>query len=91
MLKKLSQAPSPFKTLAVVCLSYFLFAMQQPTRCQTESKHGMAVSPLLLLLKHVQVILDDDSFAGETMKCMNQMFSQRLKTIAWQQMGAGKH
>lgn len=51
----------------------------------------MAVSPLLLLLKHVQVILDDDSFAGETMKRMNQMFSQRLKTIAWQQMGAGKH
>jgi len=51
----------------------------------------MECQSLLHLLQHMQVILDDDSFAGETMNCMNQMFSQQLKTIAWQQMGVGKH
>lgn len=35
MLKKLSQASSPFRIVAVVYLSYFSFAMQQPKRCQT--------------------------------------------------------
>lgn len=51
----------------------------------------MAVCPALLLLEHIQLILDDDSSAGETMNWMNQTFSQQLKTIAWQPRGAGKH
>jgi len=56
-----------------------------------ESEQGTAGFPLLLLLEHMQVILDNDSFAGETMNYMNQTFSQQLRTTAWQRRGAGKH
>lgn len=67
------------------CLS-FLFLIchavsYEASNC--ESEHGMSAFSFLHLLQQMQVILDDDSFAGETMNCMNQMFSQRLKTIAW--------
>lgn len=68
------------------CLSFFFLICYaiayKASNC--EGEQGMAVFPLLLLLMHMQVILDDDSFAGETMNCMNQTFSQQLKTIAWQ-------
>lgn len=70
---------------------YSSFAGQLPTRLQTESEQGMPGFPSVPLLQNMQVILDDDSFEVETMNCVNQTFSQRLKTGAWQKRGAGKH
>lgn len=57
----------------------------------SENEQAMAAFPSLLLIQRMQVILDDDSFAGETMDCLNQMFSQQMKTTAWQQRGVGRH
>lgn len=70
---------------------YSPFAGQLPTRLQTESEQGMPGFHPLPLLQHMQVILNDDSFEEETMNCVHQTFSQRLKTGAWQKRGAGKH
>lgn len=74
MLQRLSQVSFPFKAVAVVILFLICYAIAyKASNC--ESEQGMAVFPFLLLLKHMQVILDDDSFAGETMNCMNQTFT----------------
>lgn len=74
------QFPSRSRQRQLFILFLICYAIAyEASNCECEQ--GVAVSPSLLLLKHMQVILHDDFFARETTNCMNQTFSQQLKTI----------